>query len=211
MDIRDKIITGTFAIGQDGRKEPIDWKDYALKLEPLALESKGMKWKKASERLPDKGVGLLKYVWVRSLQSKCGSMMPLDIYLKLDGIENTEWLDESINSPKEEPDVQERAKEWQLVEVKNDSDLPKDDNARFCFVSPKGLNMWSIDIHKRGAMKYLCPHHDIKYFAYLAGASSLAKENEELKAEVAELRRRLKKQDRELDKDDSTAGDRCGL
>jgi hypothetical protein len=33
MDIRDEIITGSFAIGQDGRKEPIDWKNYALKLE----------------------------------------------------------------------------------------------------------------------------------------------------------------------------------
>lgn len=33
MDIRDEIITGTFAIGEDGRKEPIDWKDYAKKLE----------------------------------------------------------------------------------------------------------------------------------------------------------------------------------
>lgn len=35
MDIRDKIITGTFAIGSDGRKEPTDWKDYAIKLEHM--------------------------------------------------------------------------------------------------------------------------------------------------------------------------------
>lgn len=33
MNIRDEIITGTFAIGPDGQREPIDWKDYALKLE----------------------------------------------------------------------------------------------------------------------------------------------------------------------------------
>ena len=32
-DIRDEIITGSFIIGEDGRKEPIDWKEYALKLE----------------------------------------------------------------------------------------------------------------------------------------------------------------------------------
>lgn len=33
MSIRDELITGTFAIGSDGQKEPIDWKEYALKLE----------------------------------------------------------------------------------------------------------------------------------------------------------------------------------
>lgn len=33
MDIRDELITGTFNIGSDGRKEPPNWKDYALKLE----------------------------------------------------------------------------------------------------------------------------------------------------------------------------------
>lgn len=33
MDIRDKLITGSFMIGEDGRKEPSNWKDYALKLE----------------------------------------------------------------------------------------------------------------------------------------------------------------------------------
>lgn len=38
MDIRDKIITGSFAIGSDGRKEPIDWKDYSLKLEKELTE-----------------------------------------------------------------------------------------------------------------------------------------------------------------------------
>ena len=32
-ELRDKFITGTFAIGDDGCKEPPDWKQYALKLE----------------------------------------------------------------------------------------------------------------------------------------------------------------------------------
>lgn len=30
--LRNRIITGTYAIGEEG-KEPINWKDYALKLE----------------------------------------------------------------------------------------------------------------------------------------------------------------------------------
>lgn len=38
MDIRDEIITGTFAIGNDGRKEPPDWKQYALLLEDKIKE-----------------------------------------------------------------------------------------------------------------------------------------------------------------------------
>lgn len=32
MNIRDEIITGSYAIGETG-KEPLDWKEYALKLE----------------------------------------------------------------------------------------------------------------------------------------------------------------------------------
>lgn len=68
MNIRDEIITGTFAIGADGKKEPIDWKDYALKLEDrlssLPAEDKAREeaikeldyWKKrceAAEKLLD--------------------------------------------------------------------------------------------------------------------------------------------------------------
>jgi hypothetical protein len=33
MDIRDEIITGSCMYGHDGRREPIDWKNYAIKLE----------------------------------------------------------------------------------------------------------------------------------------------------------------------------------
>jgi len=33
MDIRDELITGSFMYGHDGRKEPPDWKKYAIKLE----------------------------------------------------------------------------------------------------------------------------------------------------------------------------------
>lgn len=38
MDIRDEVITGSFMIGNDGRKEPINWRDYALKLEAKISE-----------------------------------------------------------------------------------------------------------------------------------------------------------------------------
>lgn len=41
MDIRDEIITGSFAVGKDGRKEPIDWKKYALELEQKLGEVRG--------------------------------------------------------------------------------------------------------------------------------------------------------------------------
>lgn len=54
-----------------------------------------MKWIKASERFPKDGIGVLKCIWVRSIQTKCGTMMALDTFLKLDSIENVEWLDES--------------------------------------------------------------------------------------------------------------------
>lgn len=33
MNIRDTLITGTFLIGEDGQKEPTNWKEYAEKLE----------------------------------------------------------------------------------------------------------------------------------------------------------------------------------
>lgn len=39
MDIRDKIITGSYMIGNDGRKEPTNWKDYAIKLEKHIQET----------------------------------------------------------------------------------------------------------------------------------------------------------------------------
>ena len=37
--IRDSIITGSYAIGENGQKEPLDWKEYALKLEAELLKS----------------------------------------------------------------------------------------------------------------------------------------------------------------------------
>lgn len=70
-----------------------DWdgafEEYAQQSQPS-----GMRWVRASERLPEDGVGMLKYVWVRNIQTKAGCMQPLADYKKIDGIENTEWLDE---------------------------------------------------------------------------------------------------------------------
>lgn len=37
--LRNRIITGTYAIGEEG-KEPINWKDYALKLEAYIMKLK---------------------------------------------------------------------------------------------------------------------------------------------------------------------------
>ena len=45
MDIRDKLITGTFSIGADGRKTPTSWKGYALKLEEEVESSEDWKEK----------------------------------------------------------------------------------------------------------------------------------------------------------------------
>ena len=58
-----------------------------------------MKWIKASERLPETGIGFLKYVWVRNTDTKCGCMHALESLLKLDGLNNIEWLDESTPVP----------------------------------------------------------------------------------------------------------------
>lgn len=33
MDIRDELITGSYIVGDDGRKEPINWKVYAIQVE----------------------------------------------------------------------------------------------------------------------------------------------------------------------------------
>lgn len=35
--IRDKVITGSYAIGSNGMKEPIDWKRYAERLEEYII------------------------------------------------------------------------------------------------------------------------------------------------------------------------------
>jgi len=35
--LRDKIITGSYAIGSNGLKEPVDWKQYAERLEEYII------------------------------------------------------------------------------------------------------------------------------------------------------------------------------
>jgi hypothetical protein len=44
LDIRDKLITGTFDIGSDGRKHPINWEIYALKLEQHLKQVQADSW-----------------------------------------------------------------------------------------------------------------------------------------------------------------------
>jgi hypothetical protein len=41
QEIRDLIITGNYMIGYDGIREPIDWKDYANKLEEILTQNEG--------------------------------------------------------------------------------------------------------------------------------------------------------------------------
>jgi hypothetical protein len=57
MDIRDEIITGTFYIGSDGRKEPTDWKEYAAKLENKIKSQTFLNniegWISVNDRLPE--------------------------------------------------------------------------------------------------------------------------------------------------------------
>lgn len=53
MDIRDEIITGSFSIGSDGRKEPIDWKDYALKLEAKIISRTTKDWDYIEDNISD--------------------------------------------------------------------------------------------------------------------------------------------------------------
>jgi hypothetical protein len=40
-EIRDLIITGNYMIGDDGIREPIDWEDYANKLEEILTQNEG--------------------------------------------------------------------------------------------------------------------------------------------------------------------------
>lgn len=39
MDVRDELITGSYMIGSNGRKEPPNWQEYAIKLENKLKQS----------------------------------------------------------------------------------------------------------------------------------------------------------------------------
>ena len=58
MDIRDKLITGTFSIGADGRKTPASWKGYALKLEQALDKSKD--WEEKWQTIAGQKIALQK-------------------------------------------------------------------------------------------------------------------------------------------------------
>lgn len=77
MELRDKIITGSFMIGADGRKEPVNWKDYALKLETLLLESRqgeyNSDWSEVINKVENDNSNPLEFSYsdtIKSLQSK---------------------------------------------------------------------------------------------------------------------------------------------
>jgi hypothetical protein len=82
MNIRDKIITGSYAIGHDGKKEPLDWKDYALKLEEYVVkgeEEKGMEQESVEQNLKG-AVADIDKIRIRLAQGSSRDYLDIKLY-----------------------------------------------------------------------------------------------------------------------------------